>query len=84
MVIIMYYLKKKKISRLYCFKVTLVRAGFEPGTFEFPTYSFYVTYLTRPNDLGYSDYLCIPVFLIVRVYNRRFDYKLFLTLFYRM
>ena len=66
-------LKKKKKKRffVYCPKVTLVGTGFEPGTFEFPTYRS--NYLTRPNDLGYTDYLCVSAFLIA--YNRRFDYK---------
>ena len=76
----MCYLKKKtkkKISRL------LSQSHFGQDwawTFEFPTYRS--NYLTRPNDFGNSEYLCIPVFLIA--YNRRFDYKLFLILFYRM
>ena len=44
-VIIMYYLKKRRFFA-YCPKVTLVGTGFEPGTFEFPTYQS--NYLTRP------------------------------------
>ena len=57
-------LKKKEKKRFYahCPKVTSVETGFEPGTFEFPTYQS--NYLTCPNDLGYSDYLCMPVFLL--------------------
>ena len=73
------FTKKKKFFA-YCLKVTLVGTEFEPGTVELPTYQF--NYLTRPNDLGYSNYLCMSAFLIA--YNRRFDYKLFFTISYRM
>ena len=48
--------KKEKQISPYCPEVTLVGTG--PGTFEFRTYLF--NYLTRPNDLGYSDYFRIP------------------------
>ena len=63
--------KKKKTFLSATVPVTLVETGFEPGTFEFPI-----------NPTIYSDYLCMPVFLIA--HNRRFNYKLFLTLFYSM
>ena len=72
--------KKRKKRFLSTVPVTLVETGFAPGPFEFPTYLS--NYRIRPNDLGYSKYLCMPVFLIA--YNRSFDHKLFLTLFYRM
>ena len=70
--------QKKKRFLAYCPKVTLVGTGFELATFELSSYLS--KYLTRPNDPGYFDYLCMPVFFLA--YNRRFDYKLFLTLFY--
>ena len=48
--------ERKKRFLAYCPKVILVGTGFEPGTFD--------NYLTRPNDFGYCDHLCIPVFSI--------------------
>ena len=50
MVIIIYYLKKRKKKFRDCPKVTLFQTGFKPATFEFPTYL--LNYLTRLNDLG--------------------------------
>ena len=35
---------------------TLFQTGFEPATFEFPTYL--PNYLTRPNNLGYPT-ICV-------------------------
>ena len=75
---ILFWKTEKKRFLAYCPKVTSVGTRFEPAIFELPTYLF--NYLTRPNDLGYSDYLYMLVFLLA--YNRRFDYKVLLTLFY--
>ena len=59
-------LLKKKKKKIFAFlpKVTLVGTGFESGTVEFPTYLS--NYVTRPNDLGCSDYLCMSD---VRAFN---------------
>ena len=38
----------------------LFQTGFEPATFEFPTYL--PNYLTRPNDLGYPTIRVFPCF----------------------
>ena len=70
MVIIIYYLKKrKKKDFLPTVRVTLVGTRFKPRTSEFHTYQS--NYVTRPNDLGYSDYLCMLAFSIA--YYWRFD-----------
>ena len=45
-------LKKGENKFRDCPKETLFQTGFEPATFEFPTYL--PNYLTCPNDLGYS------------------------------
>ena len=49
-IIIILFKKKEKKILAHCPKVTLVGTGFEPGTFEFPTYLSHAL-----NDLSYSD-----------------------------
>ena len=49
-------LKKRGKKIRHCPKDTLFQTGFEPATFEFPTYL--PNYLTCPNDLGYPT-ICV-------------------------
>ena len=44
-------LLKKRKKNFETVPDTFFQTGFEPATFEFPTYL--PNYLTRPNDLGY-------------------------------
>ena len=84
-VIIIYYLKKKR--RIKDFSPPTVPKSFWPGLGlnnlgPQSVLPYLSNYPTHAKDLGYSDYSCMSVFWIA--YNRRFDYKLFFTLFYRM
>ena len=77
--VIIMYLKKEKKDFSPTFRKSLWSGlGLNLGL----RVSYLSNYLTRPNDLGYSDYFCMPIFLIA--YNRRVDYKLFLTFFYHI
>ena len=55
-------LKKRKKKFRDCPKDTLFQTGFEPATFEFPTYQ--PNYLTCPNDLGYPTTCVFRSFLM--------------------
>ena len=70
-------LKKKEKKTRDCPKDTLFQTGFEPATFEFPTYL--PNYLTCPNDLGYPTICVFRCF--INASSRRFDHKLFSTLY---
>ena len=55
-------LKKREKKYQDCLKDTLFQTGFEPATFEFPTYLS--NYLTRPNGLGYPTICVFRCFLM--------------------
>ena len=55
-------LLKKRKKKFRSVPDTLFQTGFEPATFEFPTYL--PNYLTRPNDLGYPTIRVFRCFLM--------------------
>ena len=65
-------LKKRKKKFRDCPKDTFFHTGFEPATFEFPTYL--PNYLTCPKDLGYPTICVFRCFLMHLVGDLTINY----------
>ena len=65
-------LKKRKKKMFETVPDTLFQTGFEPATFEFPTYL--PNYLTCPNDLGYPTICVFRCFLMHLVGDLTINY----------